>query len=989
MKRLNIKKLAAIGLGAALVGSAIAPAFAAVDLTKGDLYSATTGAPTVNLVVGAQANVSDGIWAANLASKIAAKATTTETITPVVTAEATAETQVTDLAAKLTVGGVVTTVVAGAKTIKADLNTAGLDYDTTATAGPNVTTPSTPYNGTTITSSSLSNLVNKSYNEKINSTTNSLTIKEEIILDTDNSPKFDNQATVGNLVLEIPAGNDARSSGFIYRINLGSGLAGLDTNFTDTGTDDAVKMPFWGKDYTVRSISSSQIELIQEQSELTYDVGSGSNVITGLAGRGTQAGKTLTATFVQGATDNTVKARLAGEDGTQIDEKWIAAGDAMQDKFVDSAGNAVLDTGVYANTVKNVGSSATPIYTVTALVGAGRLLLVDNKGYPYDPLQTTGFDWRVNLEFDTSTTPKLTGVAIYNSNLTKTGTSALKAGGIFELPEKYAWLEFLGWETGKETSTMTLGTEDSRDTAHLGKVLTFTDKDNYANKLPFYMTASKDSDVGVVFNGNNICARVVTNPTGEDQNFVITSGNPVNGYTWNFDTNTSGLRNFRTGSADTNSGVAITKGSTFDVNNVTYTLRDVNYFGTSVMSIIVTPVGGYMTLVDGSSCFNRSDWMSNHSIAADGDGFIFNSTTTKTAYDTNAEGVLFYDNRKVFTGRYLVSNTSATIDTPIEFPSGDSARTTFNYVPYVDESKSNVYFMMAAQSKSGTNQVLQGKGWAFYGTDLDDALFNTSTVVTRDVNYFLPDTTDFENHQFPGSTTDNNFFTAVFGFDDTETPTWDTNAFINTATGLGTHYDPQRTAPTVEVSHGSTSSTWNLRDDDTTNYIGMAYTDFGSKFNIASNVMTFLSPDTRPEVVVYIKSEGSTTATTSTGETITIVEGQSGTTTAGSTVTVDDITYTAAPSTAACAAEDITVTKAVSPNDVKVYSDAETVPGTVIVIGGWKVNSYATGLGLEDLLTKTTDKVAKKIGEKIVIAGFTKNDTAAAVQEVINWLDTQ
>jgi hypothetical protein len=384
-------------------------------------------------------------------------------------------------------------------------------------------------------------------------------------------------------------------------------------------------------------------------------------------------------------------------------------------------------------------------------------------------------------------------------------------------------------------------------------------------------------------------------------------------------------------------------------------------------------------LVDGSGCFSRSDWMSNHALTAAGDGFFFNSTATKTSHDTNAEGILFYNDRKVFTAY------------PIAMPSGNSSATTFNYYPYIDESKSTIYFLLAGQTKTGTSSVLHGKGWDFNGTHLDDATFNMSNPFGQ-LMYYVPDITDFENFQYAGSTTDNNFFTAVFKFDDFDETTgtdWDTNVFVDTTTHKVVKYDPQRTLPTVGVSHRTSSSNWNLRDDDAVNYIPMGYTDYGSKFNLANQLLTITMPENRPEVVTYVKSEGSTTTSTSTGESLTVKKGETGTTTAGTTVSVDDITYTAAPSTAACTAEDITVTKAATPNNVMVYSDSETVAGTVAVIGGWKVNSYAAGLGLEDKLTKSGDWVAEKMGEKIVIAGFTKGDTAAAVQQVINWLDTQ
>ncbi|MCX6804267.1 MAG: S-layer protein, partial [Candidatus Diapherotrites archaeon] len=79
MKGFNIKRIAAIGLGAALVGSVLAPAafagiynnFATAPLKKTDIVDATTGAPVVDIVVGSMGQASDVVWAGNIAAKVA------------------------------------------------------------------------------------------------------------------------------------------------------------------------------------------------------------------------------------------------------------------------------------------------------------------------------------------------------------------------------------------------------------------------------------------------------------------------------------------------------------------------------------------------------------------------------------------------------------------------------------------------------------------------------------------------------------------------------------------------------------------------------------------------------------------------------------------------------------------------------------------------------------------------------------------------------
>lgn len=80
MKSLNVKKIAAVAAGAAMVGAAFAGAVANVDQTAiGNFWPSiwSNGAPGVQVVVGSLANPSDGIAAANIAAVIGNLAFTT------------------------------------------------------------------------------------------------------------------------------------------------------------------------------------------------------------------------------------------------------------------------------------------------------------------------------------------------------------------------------------------------------------------------------------------------------------------------------------------------------------------------------------------------------------------------------------------------------------------------------------------------------------------------------------------------------------------------------------------------------------------------------------------------------------------------------------------------------------------------------------------------------------------------------------------------
>src|SRR3989344_6944379 len=122
MKGLNVKKLAAIATGAALLGTAALPMVFATSVTKGDIYN-SNGSPKVNIVVGSAAQVSDAIWAGNLAAKIAEKAATTQQVTASGAPGSGGDLDLSDLTVDVTIGGTVS-FGAGSKEYKVNLSSA-------------------------------------------------------------------------------------------------------------------------------------------------------------------------------------------------------------------------------------------------------------------------------------------------------------------------------------------------------------------------------------------------------------------------------------------------------------------------------------------------------------------------------------------------------------------------------------------------------------------------------------------------------------------------------------------------------------------------------------------------------------------------------------------------------------------------------------------------------------------------------------------------
>ena len=82
MKSLNVRKIAAVAAGAALIGTALAGAAVTVDENLGNYVFLQNGEPQVKIAVGSAALPTDAIWAGNIAAALANKAYTTAEAAP-------------------------------------------------------------------------------------------------------------------------------------------------------------------------------------------------------------------------------------------------------------------------------------------------------------------------------------------------------------------------------------------------------------------------------------------------------------------------------------------------------------------------------------------------------------------------------------------------------------------------------------------------------------------------------------------------------------------------------------------------------------------------------------------------------------------------------------------------------------------------------------------------------------------------------------------
>jgi hypothetical protein len=390
MKGLNIKKIAALGLGAALVGSALAPAVMAAGaysnldkLKKADVIG-TDGTPVVNIVVGSLGKAPDVVWAGNIAAKVAQMAAV-----PLSGGTATGKT------VDLSVGG--TTVVSGGAR---DLTTNAL----------NSVVGSTPEYAESVGNTYFKSFVNGTKNAtRDGNTTFSLNVAETVTAQLDARMNITAQA-VKDLAAEIDP-NDVNYNLAVTNLNMGT------LPFSDSGTDDYVPISFLGKNYVIDSMSSSSVVLVSDNAEKIYNV---DDVITGVKGRD---GKDYQIKFTAGLyTGSAYIARVALLDaaGAKLDEQTFNANSDIV--FRNTSGQELLATKVRLKSVLTNGSSSSITYSFSALVGTDRMEIQSGREVPYDPNGTgANMPWVATV---TGTSSALT-VTLKNNNYYMNGDTPL------------------------------------------------------------------------------------------------------------------------------------------------------------------------------------------------------------------------------------------------------------------------------------------------------------------------------------------------------------------------------------------------------------------------------------------------------------------------------------------------------------------------------------------------------------------------------------
>jgi hypothetical protein len=966
MKKINVKRLAALGTGIALLSAALAPVASAITLSRGDIINTTNGMPAVDIVVGANA-ASDAIWAGNIAAKIAQLAYTETAVsaTPqwkegVTTGEGvTPEVSVTDLSVDLVIGGE-TTYAAGTAYVFDD------NYLNSVSSQPEL-------NNAEYGQSKLSSLLNETWSYTYNGSSYTQTVKEYIGISAD--AKFEKHKDVKDLVLYLDDEGD-----FYYKVTFS---AGIPYDFTKAD-QNTITVPFFGKKYTVLSASSSELKLIDESNKYTYYNG---ERITGLTGKGSYAGQSLevefvTLTYNQAQGTYYAKFNLYDGEGNLIDTRDGISSDTFLENVFYVNGEYPLETSIYIQSLGKEDVSGKGYIVVT--VGTNTIQLKDGDKYPYDPTVTSSSKkyWKVDLHTGTGTVgnessrPVIDYIKIYNAAVegyskwdrkmpiyaetdSLTGHSedstAVFLNGEPEstLGYGFAKVKFYGFKHNETTTELKIADHK----------IYYTDTGDTQHEIPLYISGlDSTSEEEFVFDksGNKKYYFRISTST---PNVTVCDGDLLNGIAIDIsDPNSDGDWDILTdaGYKELTSNI----GSSFDINGVKWVIVDDN---TTSAACATLDTNGYFEIWDES--FDSGSSASN----------------SVQGYNGAPLNYKFY-----FDAESAPDESTNFAVVKLE---GDNTQD-YYYAYFYDADTGEVWLLY--DPKTSLNEK-NGYNLTFSGTDTDEDQ-------TVEVYAYVPNESEL------GGGTSGEFYIAKFTL--TEPGNHGTGyIYVDTEDGslppIGntnlSNYSYEFT-----YTNSDTSQTLQLTNYNEADNIQTAWSDYGSKFDISNDYFVAVIPENREYIKLAVEGPEATVEVS--GEELSAAEGETVTTSAGTKITIKKINYTASVTPSVCPAGGVTlddVEVTVVPDKVKqivpvgqlVYTDEEAFGDKPhILIGGWKANKLVAekldemllsdGTRLDERLTKPGDYVVDKLETgDIIVAGYTAADTVAAAKELIAELE--
>jgi len=442
MKGLNIKRIAAIGLGAALVGSALAPVVSAANVVPTgldelgrDTVITATGAPAVDVVVGANAAVSDVVWAGNIAARVAQLATKPVTCT--------ADAGTVDL----TVGG--TTSLSGAGQLKESI----ADF----------TNGNAELTGLSVTNTRMPELVNNSSAKlRYDATDNTVTVKEQL----EGSMDADFQSGIGSS--EYASGEliglvEAGAVKYTVSLGMDMNIKKMLTSGMDNSSDWDIQIPFLGKNYVldgIGSTGSTRDSLILYANTTPIKLYPEETI--SVPGAGTYVGKTLTiqleTVYITQDQSSKLNAVWLLKDGESLINRKEVEGAGSSYDLRETFGTSIVGDSVHVtNVARDVISNK---YYASIRSGKDRIELKVGKGFPWtgNNTESNRAQWRTVFYKNGSETTDLSSfdaVGIVNQweykrtsgseSDSSTNKFVLKVGEAVTLPNDFAKFQFNGF----------------------------------------------------------------------------------------------------------------------------------------------------------------------------------------------------------------------------------------------------------------------------------------------------------------------------------------------------------------------------------------------------------------------------------------------------------------------------------------------------------------------------------------------------------------
>jgi hypothetical protein len=939
MKGLNVKRLVSLGVGAALVGSAMAPmVFGAVQLdglTKAKVIGPS--GPLWSVVVGSNAKASDAIWAGNIAAKIANMSNTETAITCSSTGGSGGSATCDTSSAKvtLTVGGT-QTISGGAR----DLITAALS----STAG------SKEYQEE-VGDAYFAQFKHDATNTRIGSDSNSVTTTEKVGAKVD--ARFDTSSSIKDLVAYI-AGGDMN-----YTVSYSPGIP---VGFTK-GSSDSVPIYFLGKRYYVQSVTSNTVVMASEDADKTFAVGE--------------------SILVKGKDGKDYKVRIdgggTGTGGTYVMQASLLDGDTvLKGPISFSSGSTVqftingvdqLDTGLTLNDIIKNNVNNSDVWTFTILVGSDRLE-VRNGRFPYDPnLQQGGYPWGASLQY---TSGSLTGITLTNSSQTWDSSRPIYSEAYSFKVNDVATkgVPSADWFTGLEGKAPHLGKVVFKGFYDQGvdfstvQFLKGTDIADVSGPQQTYGALSYKDAAGVTHSipyairlgGANIAAGSMKFE-GIDYTFAVGYGHGANGWTAVGSTN--------------NGNFYIDKGST------------------AIQDLTTAPDYNKPYAVDGQTA---NAWTETGDINS-------NSTNLLVSLEGRNNKTYTYAFKSTQSGSWLVlagrsPQTTGWNTGVIDTLYNNTGMLYFLGTDVEDDAVSG-YLPAGVQIAAGDYNAdlnSHAAGVPYYAPFMDefagpgstggsDPSFKTAVFIVDPLasTARLPTAGALE-----GAGSNGMYYVYVDTGD---------SAIVDTASNNRTGYNGSTVAYTFTAANSLTSMS--EYTGSSSNYT-KAYDDNGVRTDLLARELTFRLPNQAMKAWVQLQSDNVTTTNSGGDPSIDVAVGQTGTTLSGAKITVNSISGvggTAGGTGGVCTPSSANAVVSL-PVGKMVYSDALPPTGNKIIVGGYLVNNAAKNLQLNDgttieaALTTSGNYEAQLLASgDIIVAGYTADDTGTAAQKLIDALD--